>query len=208
MSDEIILYTNPMSRGRIAHWMIEEVGAPYRVELLDFTKRQHKTPEYLAINPMGKVPTIVHRGTVVSEVGAICAYLADAFPAAGLAPALSDPARGTYLRWLFFAGICIEPALIDRMLARELPERPSTLGYGTYADTMDALEKALTPGPNILGEAFSAADLYVSSEISWGFMTKSLEPRRVFSDYVQRHAERPAFKRCMARTNELMKSGA
>jgi glutathione S-transferase len=204
MSDEIVLYTNPMSRGRIAHWMVEEVGAPYRVELLDFTKREHKAPAYLAVNPMGKVPTLVHRGTVVTEVGAICAYLADAFPAAGLAPAATDPARGTYLRWLFFAATCIEPALIDRMLSREVPDRPSALGYGTYSDTFDTLEKALSPGPNILGERFSAADVYVSAEITWGFMTKSLEPRPVFSDYVRRHTERPAFKRYMERTKALL----
>lgn len=195
MSDEIVLYTNPMSRGRIAHWMVEEVGAPYRIELLDFTKREHKAPAYLAVNPMGKVPTLVHRGTVVTEVGAICAYLADAFPAAGLAPAATDPARGTYLRWLFFAATCIEPALIDRMLSREVPDRPSALGYGTYSDTFDTLEKALSPGPNILGERFSAADVYIGSQIGWGLMTKSLEPRASFLAYSARLRERPAFKR-------------
>src|SRR5688500_18243314 len=102
MGDEIVFYHNPLSRGRIAHWMLEEVGAPYRIELLDLEKGEHKKPAYLAINPMGKIPTITHRGVVITEAADICTYLADAFPAAKLAPSIDDPARGTYLRWLFF----------------------------------------------------------------------------------------------------------
>ena len=118
MSDRVTFYHNPMSRGRIVHWMLEEAGAAYDVKLLDFEKREHKTPEFLAVNPMGKIPTIVHRGVVVTETPAILAYLADAFPGAGLAPRSDDPARGPYFRWLFFGASCIEPALIDRMLSR------------------------------------------------------------------------------------------
>src|SRR5688500_10208655 len=107
MTDSILFYHNPMSRARIAHWMLEEVEAPYTVRLLALDKGEHKKPEYLAVNAMGKIPSIVHRGVVISEAAAICAYLADAFPAARLAPATSDPARGTYYRWLFFGNGCL-----------------------------------------------------------------------------------------------------
>ncbi|HEU4536565.1 MAG TPA: glutathione S-transferase family protein [Polyangiaceae bacterium] len=203
MSDEITFYYNPLSRGRITHWMLEEVGAPYRIELLSFEKREHKRPEFLAINPMGKLPAIVHRGVVVTEAAATCAYLADAFPGAGLAPALDDPARGTYLRWMFFGAGCVEPALVDKMFSRPPAERPSSLGYGTYDDTMNALEQAVSSGPCILGERFSAADVYIASQIGWGLLTKSIEPRPAFQAYVGRHAERPAFKRFAAKSTEL-----
>ncbi len=195
MSEEIVCYYNPMSRARIAHWMLEEVGAPYRMELVSFEKGEHKKPAFLAINPMGKLPAIVHRGVVVTECSAICAYLADAFPAARLAPRNEEPARGTYLRWMFFGAGCVEPAIIDRMLNRPAPERTSALGYGTYADTVNALEKALTPGPYILGDRFSAADVYIGSQLGYGLMTKALEPRPIFQDYVARLSERPASKR-------------
>ncbi|HMJ12642.1 MAG TPA: glutathione S-transferase family protein [Polyangiaceae bacterium] len=203
MNDDLIFYHNPMSRGRIAHWMLEEVGTPYEMKLVNFEKREHKAPEFLAINPMGKLPAIVHRGTVVTEAAAICTYLADAFPEARLAPAVNDPVRGTYLRWLFFGAGCIEPALVDRMLDRAAAP-PSSLGYGSYADVLDALEKAVTPGPFILGERFSAADVYVGSQIGWGLMVKSLEPRPAFLAYVDRWNQRPAFQRVLAQTNELV----
>jgi glutathione S-transferase len=205
MSDSIEFYHNPMSRGRIAHWMLEEVGAPYRVHIVDMGKGEHKAPAFLAINPMGKIPAIVHRGVVVTECAAICAYLADAFAAAGLSPALGDPARGTYLRWMFFGAGCMEPAMIDHMLERPATTRTSTLGYGTYTDTLNALEQAITPGPYILGDRFSAADIYVGSQIGWGLMMKSLEPRPAFLQYVARLAERPAQKRFIAQNEEFVK---
>jgi glutathione S-transferase len=198
MSDELVFYHNPMSRGRIVHWMLEEVGVPYETKILSFEKREHKSPEYLAINPMGKIPAIVHNGTVVTEAAAICAYLADAFPKAGLAPPVGDPLRGTYYRWLFFAAGCIEPALVDKMLARPAVEREGTIGYGNYESTLSAIEKAITPGPWILGERFSAADVYVGSEIGWGLYTKSLDPRPGFQRYFERCAARPAHKRANA----------
>jgi glutathione S-transferase len=205
MTETITFYHNPMSRGRIAHWMLEEAGAPYEVELLDFTKGEHKRPAFLAVNPMGKVPAIVHRGVVVTESAAICAYLADAFPAAGLAPALDDPRRGAYLRWLFFGAGCVEPALIDKMFARPAPDRPGTLGYGSYSGVLGVLEGAVAPGPFLLGERFSAADVYVASAIAWGMMTKSLEPRPAFQAYAGRCAERPAFQRAAAQDDALSK---
>jgi glutathione S-transferase len=195
MADKLVFYHNPMSRGRIVHWMLEEVGAPYETKVVDLEKREQKSPAYLAVNPMGKVPAIVHGDTVVTETAAICAYLADAFPRAGLAPPIGDHARGTYYRWLFFAASCLEPALVDRMVARPPVEREGVLSYGNYESTLGALEAALVPGPWLLGERFSVADLYVGAQIGWGLRTKSLEPRPAFQEFSERCAQRPAFKR-------------
>lgn len=203
MNDSIVFYTDPMSRGRIVHWMLEEVGAPYRIERVLLANNEQKSPSYLAINPMGKVPTLVHRGVVVTEVGAILAYLADAFPKSGLAPAHDDPARGTYFRWLFFGAACLEPAIIDRMFDRPPPPRPQALGYGNHADTMNALEKALTPGPYVLGERFSAADVYLCSQIGWGSSTGAVDARPTFQSYSARCTQRPAFKRFEAAAGAL-----
>ncbi len=198
MADTIVFYTNPMSRGRIVHWMLEEIGAPYRTELLNFDKNEQQAPAFLAINPMGKVPTIVHRGVVVTEAAAICTYLADAFPKAGLAPAFDDPARGTYLRWMFFGAGCVEPAIMERMLGRPATLPPMSLGYGSYEATLNALEKAVTPGPFVLGERFSAVDVYLASQIGWGMGTKALEARPAFERYSARCTDRPAFERFIA----------
>ena len=202
MSDDLVLYYNPSSRAGIAHLMLEEVGAPYRLELVRFDKREHKTEKYLAINPMGKLPALTHGSVVVTEAAAICAYLADAFPTAGLAPPVDSPLRGTYYRWLFFASSCLEYAVLDHSIGR-VPDQPSRIGYGTYEDTLGALEKAITPGPYILGDKFSAADVYVGSQIAWGLMTKSLDPRPVFLEYQGRLMQRPAFGRVMQQANKI-----
>ena len=203
MTDTIAFYHNPQSRGRIAHWMLEEVNAPYEINVVDFDKREHKSADFLAINPMGKIPAIVHRGTVVTESAAICAYLADAFPAANLAPPLGDPQRGTYLRWLFFGAGCVEPAIVDRLFSRPPPSRPAALGYGNYDDTLNTLEKVISAGPFILGERFSAADVFVGSAIGWGFATKAIEPRPAFAEYLKRVSGRPAYQRAEAQNEEL-----
>lgn len=203
MGDEIVFYSSPMSRGRTVHWMLEEVGAPYRFEMVNLETKDQKRPEYLAVNPMGKVPAIVHRGTVVTECGAICAYLADAFPAARLAPPADSPARGTYYRWLFFAGSCVEAAIIDRMFERP-QARPGALAYGCYEDTVATLEKALTPGPYLLGSEFCAADVYMGSQIRFGMMMKALEPRPIFEAYLNRMQQRPAHRRFMEQTEKLV----
>jgi glutathione S-transferase len=197
MSDEIVFYHWPMSRGRMVHWMLEEVGAPYRVVVTNLEKGEHKSPEFLAVNPMGKLPTIVHRGTVVTECGAIIAYLADEFPAASLAPRVGDPARGAYLRWMFFAAGCVDPALIDRMLDRPIPERVGAVGYGRFEHVVDTIEKALAPGPYLLGDRFTAADLYVGAQLGFGLMTKALEPRPAYQGYLARVTARPAYKRAI-----------
>jgi glutathione S-transferase len=200
MSDEIVFYYNPRSRAQMARWMLEETGAAYRIVLIDFEKNEHKAPSFLAINPMGKLPTIVHRGTVVTETAAIIAYLADAFPQAGLAPSLGDLQRGAYYRWLFFGAGCFEPALLDCMMKRPPVERKSAVGWGSYEDVVATLKKSLAPGPYLLGDTFSAADVYVGSELNWAMMfgAPGLKGERVFDDYVMRLTARPAYKRAMA----------
>lgn len=203
MTEPITLYYNPLSRARIAHWMLEEVGVDYRLVTLDFERGEHKSAAYLALNPMGKVPCIVDRGLVVTEAAAICAYLADKFPGAGLAPSIEHPARGTYLRWLFFGAGCLEPALVDKLLGRPLPTIAGALGYGTYADTLSTLERALAPGPFLLGERFSAADVYIASQLEWGAMTGGLEARDTFSAYIARCAQRSAYARYSERAREI-----
>ena len=165
-TDEIVFYTNPQSRGRIVRWMLEETGQPYRTEVLGYGEGM-KSADYLAINPMGKVPAIVHRGVVVTEAAAICSYLADAFPQAGLAPAQDDPLRGSYFRWLFFAAGPVEAAVSAKALGLLAPpEKAGMVGYGSFDQVADTLEKtAAGAAPWLLGERFSAADVYVGSQV-------------------------------------------
>ena len=193
MTDELVFYTNPMSRGRMARWMLEEVGAPYRTEVLEYGTTM-KSPEYLAINPMGKVPAITHRGVTVTECAAICAYLADAFPEAGLAPPPGE--RGGYYRWLFFAAGPLEAAVIDRALGVEVPtEKERMVGYGTFESVMDALQHAVSAADYIAGDRFSAADVYCGSHIGWGLQFGSIESRPGFAEYFARVSDRDAFRR-------------
>lgn len=204
-AEEIVFYTNPMSRGRIVRWMLEELGQPYRTEVLEYGQSM-KGPEFLAINPMGKVPTIVHRGVVVTEAAAICAYLADAFPAAGLAPALIDPLRGSYLRWLFFAAGPVEAVVSAKALGLLAPlEKAGTVGYGSFEQTIDTLEQvAASASPWLLGERFSAADVYVGSQILWGQMFKSMPARDAFAAYGERLRARPAWQRASTLDDALI----
>lgn len=205
MSDKIILHHGAPSRSSTVLFMLEELGAPYELKVLDLQKEEQYRPQYLAINPMGKVPAIEHAGVVVTESGAICTYLADAFPAAKLAPAIGDPQRGAYLRWMFFQGSCLEPAIIDNVLKRE-PGRRGMMPYGTYETTVDTLEMAIENGPWFLGERYTAADVYVGSAISWGLQFKLLPERDTFKRYVDRLAARPAKQRAMAIDQKLMGS--
>lgn len=206
-AEEIVLYTNPQSRGRIARWMLEEVGQPYHTEVLGYGEGM-KSPAYLAINPMGKVPAIVHRGTVVSEAAAICSYLADAFPGARLAPALDDPQRGSYYRWLFFAAGPVEAAVSAKALGLLAPaEKSGMVGYGSYELTIDTLEKAVSgASPWLLGEHFSAADVYVGSQVLWGTMFKTLPDRDAFRVYGQWLQAREAWQRATALDDALIQT--
>ncbi|MCA8880457.1 MAG: glutathione S-transferase family protein [Rhodobacteraceae bacterium] len=191
---ELVLYTNPMSRGRIARWMLEETGQSYRAEILAFGPPM-KTPDYLALNPMGKVPTLVHGPAVVTEAAAICAYLADAFPDAGLAPPPQSSARGSYYRWLFFAAGPVEAAVTDVSLnvTTEDPMLQGRLGYGSLGRVLDTLERHFSDGrPYVLGDTFSAADVYLGAAVIWGMMTGGIPERAVFRAYADRLGARPA----------------
>jgi len=204
MTEELVFYTNPMSRGRIVRWMLEEVGAPYRTELIEFGPSM-KSPSYLAINPMGKVPAIRHGDTVVTEAAAICAYLADAFPAAGLAPPVSDPRRGSYYRWLFFGAGPVEAAVSNKSLGLVVPEgREGRIGYGRLADVLTALERALSGSDYLVGDRFTAADVYLGAQIGWGMQFGTLEKRPAFERYWQRIAARPAAQRAKAIDDKLV----
>ncbi|HEX8445140.1 MAG TPA: glutathione S-transferase family protein [Sphingomonas sp.] len=202
MTRSLTLYTNPMSRGRIVRWMLEEIGTAYDVVLLDYTGAM-KEPDYLAINPMGKVPALRHGDAVVTEVAAICAYLADAFPDAGLAPPLPD--RAAYYRWLFFAAGPLEAAVTNTALGAEFPpERAATLGYGTLSTTLDTLEAAIGDRDYIAGDRFSAADVYVGSHLGWGMMFGTIEARPTFQRYQSALQDRPAFHRAASLDDAAM----
>ncbi|MBJ6982178.1 glutathione S-transferase family protein [Luteimonas sp. MC1572] len=194
-----------MSRGRIVRWMLEELGVEYRTVVQEYGGSM-KSAEYLAINPMGKVPALQHRGLVVTEAAAICAYLADAFPQAGLAPALDDPLRGTYLRWLFFAAGPVEAAVSARAMGLLAPaEKAGMVGYGSYEHTVDALEQAAaSTSPWLLGERFSAADVYVGGQVDFGLGFKSIPERPAFTAWAERLRARPAYQRAQALDNALM----
>ena len=192
MAAELVFYTHPMSRGRIVRWMLEELGQPYRTEVLDYATTL-KGPAYLAINPMGKIPAITHGDAVVTEAAAICAYLADAFPAAGLSPPLGDARRAPHLRWLFFAAGPVESVVITKALGVEVtPEQKRMAGWGDAADTMNALEGAVKGREFIAGDRFSAADVYVGAQLGWGMQFGSIDKRPAFEAYVERLQSRPA----------------
>ena len=197
MSDELIFYTNPMSRGRIVRWMLEELGQPYRTELLDYGTTM-KAPEYLAINPMGKVPALRHGDTIVTEAAAICTYLADTFPASRLAPPPGDKLRGPYYRWMFFGAGPLEAAMVNQALGMTVPQgRERTIGYGTYGDAMNALERAVSLSDFIVGDSFTAADVYVGAQVGWGLQFGMIEKRPAFDRYWQRVSARPAARRAV-----------
>ncbi len=198
----LTFYTNPMSRGRIVRWMLEEVGAPYETVVLDYASSM-KAADYLAINPMGKVPAIVHDGRVVTEGAAICAYLAEAFPEAGLAPTAAE--RAPYYRWLFYAAGPVEAAVTNKSLGVVPTEdQQRMVGYGSFDTMLDTLEAAVSVHPFIAGDRFTAADVYVGSQVMWGQMFGSMPKRDAFVDYGARLAEREAYKRAAAIDDALM----
>jgi glutathione S-transferase len=199
---DLIFYTNPMSRGQTVRWMLEELGEPYDTEILDYATTMKAEP-YLSINPMGKVPAIAHKGKVVTEVAAICCYLADAFPQAGLAP---DPQhRADYYRWIFFTSGPVEAAFTAKAMGWEVPaERQAMAGFGNYELAMNTLEKALAGKTYIAGDRFTAADLFVGAMVNFMLNFKLLEPRPVFSDYAARMTDRDAYRRAQEIDNKLI----
>jgi glutathione S-transferase len=203
MADELVLYTNPMSRGRIARWMLEEVGQPYKTEIIEYASM--KSPEYLAINPMGKVPVVRHGDTIVTEAAAICAYLADVFPEAGLAPPPGSHLRGPYYRWLFFAAGPVEAANTNKALNVVVPaERAAMVGYGSQERTLDALESQLKHSEYIAGDRFTAADVYVGSHIGFGMRFRAIDQRPAFERYWGLVGARPAAVRAWGIDSKLV----
>jgi glutathione S-transferase len=203
MSEPLTFYTNPQSRGRIVRWMLEEVGCAYETQVLDYGTTM-KAPEYLAVNPMGKVPAIRHGDTVVTEAAAICAYLADAFPDAGLAPPPGNPRRGPYYRWMFFAAGPVEAVVTGKALGLLAPaDKKAMAGYGSYEEVLDALERAVAGGEWLCGKQFTAADLYVASQLAFGMQFGILEKRDAFAAYVARATARPAYLRANERDDAL-----
>jgi glutathione S-transferase len=201
----LVLYTNPQSRGRIAHWMMEELAEPYETVWLDYATSMH-APEYLAINPMGKVPALTHGKAVVTETAAICAYLATQFPEKQLIPTHSE-GQAAFFRWLFFAAGPLEQAVTAKSQNWSVtPEQEGFLGFGNYNKTISTLANALHLSPYIAGEHFSAADVYVGSHLSWGMLFNSIEAQPVFEDYVARLKLRPAFIRSNQINDQYMQS--
>jgi glutathione S-transferase len=202
MAADLIFYTNPMSRGRIIRWMLEETGAPYDTVVLDYASTMKQEP-YLSVNPMGKVPAIVHKGRAVTECAAICAYLADAFSEAGLAPPTAD--RADYYRWTFFASGPLEQAITDKNLGVEPNEQQQRMaGYGNLGLVIDVLEKAVAAHPYIAGDSFTAADVYVGSQVAFGLQFGTLPKRDAFAAYAERITARDAYKRANDIDNALM----
>lgn len=200
----LLFYHAPQSRSLIVHWMLEEVGHPYEMQLLDLRKGDHKQPEYLAVNPLGKVPALKHKLEVITEAAAICTYLADAFPDAKLAVPIGDARRGTYLKWLFFGPGCLEPAVIDKLLKR--PDGPpGSLGYGTLEGTLEVIARGLSHGKFLMGDQFTAADVVIGSGLRWGQMVGVVPQRDEFQPYLDRLAQRPALQRVFQQDAELVK---
>ena len=199
----LTLYHAAPSRSSIARWMLEELGEPYDLHLLSLANGEQRAPGYLAVNPMGKVPALKHGDAVITEAAAICTYLADEFPQARLNVPVGDPRRGAYLKWLFFAPSCIEPAITDRAFPRKEEPRRSTLGYGDFDTVMAVVAAAVEPGPYLMGEQFTAADVVLGSTLRWGMMFGLLPKRPEFVAYVGRLEQRPALERAVALDQEL-----
>jgi glutathione S-transferase len=200
---DLTLYHAAPSRSSIVLWMLEEVGQPYDIKLLKLSEGEQMKPDYLAINPMGKVPTLKHGDIIITEVAAICTYLADEFPGQNLSVPIGDRRRGPYLKWLFFGPGCFEPAMTDRAAPRAETPRRAMLGYGDFDTTMNVVAKAVEKGPWIMGDQFTAADVVIGSNIRFGMMFKMVPERQTFLDYVARIAARPAAQRAEAKDKTL-----
>ena len=203
---KLTLYHAAPSRSSIVHWMLEELGEPYDIKLVSFKKGENRQPEFLAINPMGKLPALKHGDAIITEAAAICTYLADEFPAAKLNIPVGDPRRGVYLKWLFFGPSCVEPAIMENRFPRKEAPPRSALGFGDYDTVVEVLAKAAAAAdPYLMGREFTAADVVIGSGIRWGTIFKLLPERPEFAGYSARLAERPALKRSQEQDERLQK---
>jgi len=203
---KLTLYHAAPSRSSIVHWMLEEVGEPYDIHLVSFKKGENLKPEYLAVNPMGKVPALRHGNVVMTEAAAICTYLADEFPKAKLNVPVGDPRRGVYLKWLFFGPSCVEPAIMERAYPRKDTPPRAALGFGEFETVVDVLAKAAgAADPYLMGKQFTAVDVVIGSGLRWGTMFKLLPERPEFAVYLARLNERPALKRATEKDAKLQK---
>ena len=202
MPADLRLHHSANTRSSTALWMLEETSEPYELAILNSKTSEQRQPAYLAINPMGKVPALEHGGQLITEVGAICLYLADAFPKAGLAPPIGDTLRGPYLRWMFFQGNCFEPAVVDKALKRE-PGPPGMMPYGDLQTTIETVAKAVAKGPWFLGDRFTALDVYFGSAIRWTTQFGLLPVRPEFTSYIARLGERPGAKRAATKDSKI-----
>jgi len=201
---KLTLYHAAPSRSSIVHWMLEELGEPYDIHLISFKKGENLKPEFLAVNPMGKLPTIKHGDAVITEAAAICTYLADEFPQAKLNVPIGNPQRGVYLKWLFFGPSCVEPAVLERAFPRKEPAPRSAAGFGDFDTVMNTLAKGVgAAAPYLMGQQFTAADVIIGSGLRWGMMFKLLPERPEFTAYVGRLSERPALKRATEKDAKL-----
>lgn len=203
----VTFFHSPQSRSAGTRALLEELGADYELHVLDLKAGEQRQPDYLAINPMGKVPAIHHHGALVTEQPAVFIYLADLYPAVKLAPPLGDPLRGPYLRWLVFYGSCFEPAVVDKSMQRE-PALSSTSPYGDYDTMLQTLVDQLGKGPYLLGDTFSAADVLWGTALNWTTMFKLVPELPVIRAYIDRVLARPAMQRAAAKDAELLAARA
>jgi glutathione S-transferase len=206
MTDLTLFHASP-SRSSVTLWMMEELGQPYDLKVIDLAKGDQLTPDYAAINPMGKVPALRHKGVLVTEVAAICTYLADEFPKARLNIPVGQPERGIYLKWLFFGPSVFEPAMTDKNFPRAGAVPARAIGWRPLPQVLDVIESGLRPGPYLMGEHFTAADVVIGSGLRWGMMFGLLEPRARFKEYVSHLEERPAHKRAGERDAAFQQPG-
>lgn len=193
----LTLYHSPRSRSRGVRMLLEELGADYALHTFDLTTGEHKAPAFLAINPLGKVPTLRHGDAVITEQVAVYLYAAELYPEAGLSPAVGDPLRGAYLRWMSFYGACFEPAIVDRAMKRE-PAAYSLSPYGDFDTVMRTLATQLEAGPYLLGERFTAADVLWGAALGWTTMFKLVPETPLIRAYIDRVMARPAMQRAQA----------
>lgn len=201
---DLVLYHATPTRSSTVLWLLEESGAEFELRPLNLQAGEQRDPEFLALNPMGKVPCLVDRGVPVSEVAAICLYVAERFPQSGLHVEVGDPLRGAFLKWLFFAPGCLEPAIMDRAMPRREEAPKTQIGYGSLRRTLGVISSAIEAGPYLLGDRFSAADVLIGSTLNWAMGFGMIDKEPVFERYVARLKERPAWQRAIARDQEIL----